>query len=66
MSRALRNKDGIVIGACDSLPLEFDRNGRRPWRPRARPAADRIEVDITIDSAGPQMADFIKGYTRLP
>jgi hypothetical protein len=66
MSHALRNAAGVVIGACDSLPLNlsFDRNGRRPWRAR-KLAADRSEADIGAD-AGPKMTDSIKGYKRLP
>jgi hypothetical protein len=61
---ALRNKDGVVIGACDSLSFgeafgpKFDRIGRRPWGPwsdvaaadRARAAAaDRARQAIAAD-----------------
>lgn len=60
MSHALRDSAGKVIGACDSLP--FDILGRRPWRPRARSAADTAATDIEITI---EMADIIPNYRRL-
>jgi hypothetical protein len=66
MSRALLDKSGRVVGACDS---GFDRLGRRPWQPRTRPAqrvaVDRAPIDINVEIPGPTMADTIPGYTRL-
>jgi hypothetical protein len=61
---ALRNAQGVVIGACDSVP--FDRLGRRPWRHRERPAPQAATVtDTNVEIDGPRMQDVIKGYTRL-
>ena len=62
-SRLLKDRAGKVFGAFDSQALDFDRYGRRPWRPQACPAAD-----IAIEIDAPQMVDLgeiLPGYTRL-
>lgn len=64
MSQPLRNSRGVIVGACDSGIPMFDRLGRRPWRPRSRPAAADAHVEVeplrTVD-----LATIIRGYTRL-
>jgi len=69
---ALRNKDGVVIGACDAGIPMFDNIGRRPWGPWSdAAAADRrarqaIAADIEIDTS-PSMQDALGDwYKRLP
>ena len=66
MTRSLlRDSAGKVIGACDA---GFDILGRRPWRPRARPAvaADKkLSTDINVEIDAPRMRDALAGYTRL-
>jgi hypothetical protein len=65
---ALRNKDGVVIGACDAGIPMFDSIGRRPWGPWSdrRAAAERAPLDIEIDTA-PSMQDALGDwYKRLP
>ncbi len=66
MTQPLRDSAGKVVGACDEGIPMFDRLGRRPWRPRARPAP-RVAADreITVEIDGPTMASQIKGYNRL-
>jgi hypothetical protein len=68
MTRPLRNSAGVIVGSCDSglsMYEGFDRLGRRPYRPRARPAGPRVAADINIEIDGPTMASQIKNYSRL-
>jgi hypothetical protein len=63
---ALRNAAGVVIGACDSMPLSlsFDRQGRRPWRMRQIAAA---AADTNVEMDAPKMQDALgPWYKRLP
>ncbi len=67
MTRPLLDKSGRIVGACDE-GLPFNALGRRPWRPRARPAAVAVDrapimadIDVEID-----MQSAIPGYGRLP
>jgi hypothetical protein len=62
---ALKNSSGKVVGACDS-GLPFDIHGRRPFRPRARPASRaQSAADTTVEATWPKMQDVLKGYARL-
>jgi hypothetical protein len=62
MTQPLRNSAGVIVGACDS---GFDIFGRRPWRPRERPAAVAVDRDPTVEIDLPRMQSVIPGYTRL-
>ena len=64
---ALRNKDGVVIGACDAGIPMFDNIGRRPWGPWSdrRAAVERAPLDIEIDTA-PSMQDALGDWYKAP
>jgi hypothetical protein len=64
---ALRNRDGVVVGACDEGIPMFDKQGRRPWGPWSeRKRASTTAADLEIDTAPTMQAALGEWYKRLP
>ncbi len=63
---ALRNSAGVVVGACDSIPM-FEQGVRQwgPWSRAQRTPTAAADINVEIDA--PKMQDALgPWYKRLP